>query len=455
MSGEPVVASERGAGPNGLLLRGRRGSGPASTVGLAVLLALSAVGGAGAQQAGDGSADGPVRVFLDCPQWLCDFDYARRQIPFVTWVRDRQVSDVHLLVTEEETGGGGDRFTLDFIGRRRFEGRERRLTFSSDPTQTEAEEREGLVRTMQIGLVGYAAETSAARGLRISYDGEAAGDGGAAAQVSDPWNRWVFDVDVGGDFDSEERETSVSFDGGLSVNRTTPEWKIDIGVGGDFSRRRFDVGDGEEFVSIQRRVGLRSVVVNSLGAHWSVGGQASIRHATRRNQDLAVGVGPALEFNVFPYEESSRRQLTILYSVSAERFEYADTTVFGALSEGRTSHALDVSLDAQQPWGELNFSVEGAHFLRELQQNRLTVSGRVEIQLVEGLSFDVEGSASRIRDQIYLPAAEASEEEILVGEREFATEFEKSFEIGLSYTFGSIYSDVVNPRFESMAGGGF
>jgi type VI secretion system protein ImpC len=65
-----------------------------------------------------------------------------------------------------DTGGGGNLFTLDFIGRSRFEGLERRLTFSSDPTQSETQEREGLVRVMALGLTTYAAETSAAAGLR-------------------------------------------------------------------------------------------------------------------------------------------------------------------------------------------------------------------------------------------------------------------------------------------------
>lgn len=425
--------------------------------GLALLLLLLAVSVPVAAQepaapAADATQTGPVRVFLDCPGWLCDFDYVRRQIPYVTWVRDRQVADVHLLVTEEETGGGGDRFTLDYLGRDRFEGRDRRLTYASNPTQTDSEEREGLVRTMELGLVGYAADTPAAQGLRVSYQGAEPGEEDAAVQVTDPWNRWVFDVDVGAELDSESRETSYSFDGGLSVNRTTAEWKIDIGVGGEYDESRFDVGDSV-FVSVRERFGLRSTVVKSLTGHWSVGAQGSIGRNSRLNRDLAVRIGPALEYNVFPYAESSRRQLTVLYALSGERFAYQDTTVFGELTELRSSQTLNVSLDAQQPWGEVNFSVEGSHFLRELQQNRLTARGRVELQLVRGLSFDVRGSASRIRDQIYLPAEEASDEEILVGEREFATDFETRMAIGLSYTFGSIYSDVVNPRFESMGGG--
>ena len=61
---------------------------------------------------------------------------------------------------------------------------------------------------------------------------------------------------------------------------------------------------------------------------------------------------------------------------------------------------------------------------------------------------------SEVRTQIYLPREEASREQILVGEREFATDFEYHANVGFSYTFGSIYSSVVNARFDNLGGGG-
>ncbi|MFB6240207.1 MAG: hypothetical protein ABEJ46_01335, partial [Gemmatimonadota bacterium] len=126
--------------------------------------------------------------------------------------------------------------------------------------------------------------------------------------------------------------------------------------------------------------------------------------------------GPAIEWNLFPYSESTRRQFTVLYTVEANTFDYQQETVFGQLSEQRLSHSLNVSLDAQEPWGEVGVSLRGSHYLDNIEQNRVTLFGRAEFQLVEGLSFNVFGVASRVRDQIYLPAEEASREEILVGE---------------------------------------
>jgi len=42
----------------------------------------------------------------------------------------------------------------------------------------------------------------------------------------------------------------------------------------------------------------------------------------------------------------------------------------------------------------------------------------------------------------------ASLEEILLRRRELETSYYYYFSIGLSYTFGSIYNNVVNPRFD-------
>jgi len=47
----------------------------------------------------------------------------------------------------------------------------------------------------------------------------------------------------------------------------------------------------------------------------------------------------------------------------------------------------------------------------------------------------------------------ASREEILLKRKELATQFRYFTYFGLSYTFGSIYNNVVNPRFGNSSGG--
>jgi hypothetical protein len=89
-------------------------AGVATRIGAGVLT-LAMTGELRGQEAPGGAR---LRVYLDC--MMCDFDYTRTEITRVDWVRDRQDSDVHILVTTQGTGAGGRKYTLEFIGRGRF-----------------------------------------------------------------------------------------------------------------------------------------------------------------------------------------------------------------------------------------------------------------------------------------------------------------------------------------------
>jgi len=85
---------------------------------LAALIVIPTAAAA-AQPANDPAREEALRVFLDCHS--CDFDYLRREIPFVNYVRDRKDAELHILVTTQFTGSGGVEYTFRFIGLGRFE----------------------------------------------------------------------------------------------------------------------------------------------------------------------------------------------------------------------------------------------------------------------------------------------------------------------------------------------
>jgi hypothetical protein len=71
------------------------------------------------------------------------------------------------------------------------------------------------------------------------------------------------------------------------------------------------------------------------------------------------------------------------------------------------------------------------------------------------VNLDIQGNVARIKDQIYLSAAGLDDNEILIGQRELGTDFEYGIEVGLSFTFGSIFNNVVNPRLRTGGGDDF
>jgi hypothetical protein len=90
--------------------------------------------------------------------------------------------------------------------------------------------------------------------------------------------------------------------------------------------------------------------------------------------------------------------------------------------------------------------------LSQPDKYRLSASGGLEIRLFKGFSVEAFGEASRRRDQLSLRRGDATNEEILVRQRELATGYEYDFGFGFSYSFGSIYNNIVNPRFRSAGG---
>lgn len=398
--------------------------------------------------AGQERAEENARVFLDCTNFYCDFDYLRREIRFVNWVRDRQDAQVHVLGTAQRTGGGGREFTFTFIGQRDFAGRQDTLRHVSRDQDTDDEVRRGLARVLKLGLVPYVAGTPVGARLSVSYQGPGEGAAAAAQPAHDPWDYWIFRTRVGGFFNGEERLGSISLNAGISAGRTTETLKIQLGVNGSYRRQSFEFEEGERFVNINRSYGVNAMMVWSLGPRWSTGFRTSGSSSTFFNQDLAVRGGPAIEYNIYPYDESTRRQLTIQYSVGPAAFDYQEETIFDQTSEVLAAHSLEVAVSVRQPWGTVTTSLDASQFLHDLEKHRIGLFGGVSLRVFKGLEFNLSGNVARIKDQLYLARGELTREEILVRRRQLGTDFEYFGNIGLSYRFGSIFNNVVNPRFE-------
>ncbi|MDX1577265.1 MAG: hypothetical protein R3266_02225 [Gemmatimonadota bacterium] len=395
-----------------------------------------------------------VRVFVDCERWLCEDDFFRREVPFVDYVLDREDAQVHVLIVGQRTGSGGLSLTLDFIGREDFEGLDDRQLVTIPPDVPEEERQERIARGLAAGLIRYVARTSTLEQIRFEFEGEA-GPPGLTTAEDDPWDFWVFRASLSGSYEAEDRQDDFSIDGGLSANRVTEELKIELRVDGEYQEESFDVDSTTTVTSLERNYDFDGLVVRSLGPHWSLGAETQLEHSTFRNRQVSVRVAPALEYNLFRYEDSERKQLTFLYSVGFNSFSWREETVFGETSEVRLDQSLRVSLAVRQPWGEAGGELLASHFLDDIERNRLSAGAFIDLRITRGLSLDLRGQAVRIRDQINLPAGGATPEEVLLELQELQTGFSYEFDIGFSYRFGSIFNNVVNPRFESDFGRNF
>jgi hypothetical protein len=392
----------------------------------------------------------PVRIFINCTNTPCDDDFFRTEMTFVDHVRDRQNADVHILLTGQSTGSGGREITFDFFGQGRFMGRDLRLTERFLVAASNDDVRRGMVRVMSLGLVQYVLQTDAAQRLRITADKPAASTT-AASVAHDPWNRWSLRTNINGNSNGEASSKNFSINTNVNANRTTDETKINLNTRYSFRESKYDLPDGTRFVAPNRDYGTDGLFVKSLDGHWSAGVRAFWNASTFSNIDSTWSAAPAIEWDLFPYAESTRRLLTFNYAVGARRWRYDQVTIYGKLNETRMSQALNTSVSARQRWGTIGANIEVASFMPDFAKNHVSMFGDISLNLARGFSINFDGNLEYIRDQISLPLEQATNEEVLVNQRQLATNYRYFFFFGVSYTFGSIFSPIVNPRFN---GGG-
>jgi hypothetical protein len=390
-------------------------------------------------------------VYLDCRD--CFDDYLRDEIDWVDFVRQPQDADVHLLSSSQGTGGGGRETVLRFVGAGRFDGVDMELKALSLTGDTENVRRETILRTVGVGLLGYLARLGLPAGLDVDVSAsERRADDQAPAE--DRWNLWVFEIGADASLNAEESNRESEWQVNFSGDRVTELWKVSFGISAEERSETFDLDEDDPFEVTQLERSVDWFVARSLGPHWSLGLDGRVESSTFGNTRFSAQAAPAIEFSVFPYEQYATRQFVFQYQIGVERAEYNEITLFDKFEETLGRHELSANLDQRQPWGSLEAGLELSQYLHDLGLYRLEVDGELSIRITRGLSVDIEGGASRIRDQLSLPRRDATPEEVLLRLRELRSGYDVRFSVGVSYSFGSIYNNIVNPRFGGGGGGG-
>ena len=368
-------------------------------------------------------------------------DYIRSEIPFVNYVRDIKDAQLYIISTSQRTGSGGIEFTYFLIGQHEFQGVRDTLVFATSPDDTFEFSRKQEVNILKMGLMRYMLKTPLARYFDIQFTAP------VRQEVNeDPWNSWVFRTRVNGFLNGQHSYNSRNLYGSFSANKITSDWKLSFSV--DYSQRRDQFLISEEQISSENRTrSMDFLVVKSLGEHWSVGGNASIGSSSFSNYDVRFGFLPGIEYNLFPYTQSTRRMLKFTYQLGLGYNQYSQPTIYDKESEWLTGHGLNGIYRVVQKWGSTNVGLNWRNFFHDWSMNNLSMSGMIDFRIAKGLNFNFGGGYSIVHDQINLVKGGASAEEILLRRKELETQYTYYTYFGLSYTFGSIYNNVVNPRF--------
>jgi hypothetical protein len=127
--------------------------------------------------------------------------------------------------------------------------------------------------------------------------------------------------------------------------------------------------------------------------------------------------------------------------------DYIDSTIYDKTKELLWAHKLFIGTEFKEKWGSVSFGVVGSNYFKDFKYNNLSIDGSVNLRIVKGLSLRLYGGISLIHDQLNLPKGDISRDDILTRRKQLASQYFYWGNIGITYTFGSIYNNVVNPRF--------
>jgi hypothetical protein len=375
-------------------------------------------------------------------------DYIRKEIPFVNYVRDIHDADVYIISTSQRTGSGGREFTFFFVGQKSNTGMKDTISFVTSPDNTQDEIRIKEVSTLKMGLMRYVARTPLSKYMKITFTEPL-----SATVTTDKWKSWVYRASFNGWLNGQQSYKSTNIYGNVSASKVTEDWKINLRASYDYGVDKFDVDD-EIITSENNSKSVNSLIVKSISDHWSIGGSASIGSSSYRNTKMLITLMPGIEYDIFPYSESTRRQLRLLYSIGGSFVNWTDSTIYNKTKENHMQQSISAAYEVVQKWGSIDVSLNYSNYLHDWSKNNLSLNGFVDLRVAKGLSVNFGGGASLIHDQLGLVKGGATTEEVLLRRKELATQFEYFTSFGFTYTFGSIYNNVVNPRFGNGGGGG-
>lgn len=369
-------------------------------------------------------------------------DFIKKEIPFINYVRDIKVADVYIISTEENTGSGGSVSTFFIVGQGKYEGMADTLKCNFSPDETTDIRRAKQVKTLKMGLMRYVAKTPLAQFMNINFSEPL-----SETVSSDKWNSWVYSTNMQVYSYAEKSQKYGYLYGNLSANRITEKSKFESSLSISLQKNKTIYLDTLVYLSEYRDENLNLSYVKSINDHWSAGGYTYIKISSYNNYDLNVKIKPGIEYDIFPYSESTRHQLRLLYKVGLEINNYSEETTRNKLKETLACQSLSASLSVIQKWGSVSSSLTWSNYFFDWSFNNLSFNTSANLRIIKGLSFSIQGSAALIHDQISLPIGNATLEDALLQRKMQATNYSYWTSFGFTYTFGSIYNNVVNPRF--------
>ncbi len=380
------------------------------------------------------------KIYILCS--YCDITYIKQEISFMNYVRHPDEADIKILITTTSTASGGDEYKLVFEGKESFQKPNDTLIYISKMNDSEDLLRKGIVQKIKLGLLPYISNSSIADNLTITYNKILENE----KPPEDSWDYWMFSLSTYGYFSGEKSSNSKSLWGSLSSSRTTEDLKFELTYNYSYNEDNFVI-DNSTISSISKSNSAYMELIPSINEHFSAGLFANANQSSYYNTDFSGKITGGIEYNYYPYSLSTSKQLSFRYVIGYQYYKYFEETIYDKVTENLGIHKISATYLIKDTWGSISTSVSYSNYLNDFSKKNLYVSSGLSLYLFGGLSMSLSGSFSMIHDQVYLPKGGAEPEEVILRRKAISTNYSYYCYFGLTYSFGSIYNNVVNPRF--------
>lgn len=384
------------------------------------------------------------RVFLSCAVDCFD-SFLRQELNYFDFTNDPYRATHVLVVSRQPSGNGGEQLTLTLGSNAEFV-REPvvPVSFVVDRSAQPEEVRRKLLQAVLVVLFDSLRETEHARAFKLHLPQRETAE---LSSLDDPWNYWVLMPEISAEGEGGSGYYYIEGNAAFTARRVVASSKFRLRASYFRNWNGFR-SEGEPLV--HGSVGgyaARAVYAQSVGEHWGVGATVNTRSSEYENLKHHAHGGLLGEANLFPYQENASKQLRLAYQAGLWSSNYLEPNRSARTKELKAYHALSLIVDANQPWGSVQWVGQINHFMDTPKLFRLSAGAVVGLRLFEGLALALEGEAAWVKDQINLRGRAITERELLVWTAEQATDFTFEATFGLVYTFGSAHNTIVNPRF--------
>ena len=385
-----------------------------------------------------------LNVFLDC-NYICDEDFLKREMPYINFMRNPTDSHVQIIIQSQKSASGGSRLSLRFIGLNQFQSTENEYFVNLEPDASEEDSRQEILEMLKKGLFYYLLRSEEAKNFKLSYKKSAILD---TKDEIDNWRNWVFRINLNGWLNREKGYSNSNYYSSLSINKISEESKFLSNFRLNNSSTIYDYPD-YKLKTETKNSSANFTYVKSLGAKFSAGAISNISRNTFSNYNYKFRFIPSVEYNVYPYDESTKHRLSMLYGVGIGFNDYIDSTIYLKTQDAFALQQIEFKYDNIQKWGNIGFNFYGYQILNpeDFGKYYLNIGTDFNWNVVKGLSVSLWAWATLNRAQISLVKGDISSEDILTRQRELESNYKFNMSFGLSYTFGSTKNNIVNSRF--------